>query len=156
MKMHLGLTSLMMSGCLVLDQDGKPASWSDSGEWEDLEQELEELEESQPERDPVDFILSPSTAPPDSTFIAALRSQSGELDWSLIESILSYGDIQICEMQPIYDELLLTIHVPADAREGSVDLVIEYADGDADFLENGLVIDVGADISAAEIAGACD
>ena len=154
MRTHFILSGLMLSGCIMIDQ-GEKQSWLDTGDFS-YTQEAEEVEQPVPERDPVHFTLSPGSAPPDTTFIAALRAEDTELDWTLIESISAYGDIHICEMQPIYDELLLTIHVPADAQEGSVDLVIEFADGDADFLENGLVIDDGADIFPAEVSGACD
>ena len=154
MKTNLALAGLALNGCIMIDQGEKP-TWLDTAELADQEHE-EPVAQPEPEREPVHFSLSPDSAPPDTTFIAALRAEDRELNWTLIQSILAYGDIHICELQPIYDELLLTIHVPADAEEGSVDLVIEYADGDADFLENGLVIDEGADIFPAEVNGACD
>ena len=154
MNTNLVLAGLALNGCIMIDQGEKPI-WMDTAELSDQAYE-DSVEQPEPEREPFDFSLSPSSAPPDTTFIAALRTENRELDWTLIQSILAYGDIHICELQPIYDELLLTIHVPADAEEGSVDLVIEYADGDADFLENGLVIDEGADIFPAEVNGACD
>ena len=152
MRKMLYILAPLASGCIVVDGE-KELPWDDSGLSDGLELEMEE--EVEEERPPVAFTLSPANAPPDSTFLAALRTDI-ELEWDQIVAITAYGDVAVCKMQPIYDELLLTIHVPRDAQEGTVDLVIEYSDGDADFLENALTIDIDADISSAEVEGACD
>ena len=58
---------------------------------------------------------------------------------------------------PLYDELLLTIEVSDGAPEGTVDLVIEYSNGDVDLVEDGFIIDFDADVgSAATDPSSCD
>ena len=55
------------------------------------------------------------------------------------------------------DELLLTVKVKNDAPEGTVDLIIEYSNGDIDLVEDGFTIDTNADVgSAATDPSACD
>ena len=57
---------------------------------------------------------------------------------------------------PLYDELLLTVG-KRWASEGTVDLIIEYSNGDIDLVEDGFIIDTNADVgSAATDPSACD
>ncbi len=167
------------TGCIIVE--GEKSNWEewDSGEeWEEddwadwAEDELEETEEAQNDEEstesadlddsttennqPVGFYTVPSSAAPGDAFLSALRSDS-TIDWSQIVNITPYGALSICEFTPLFDELLLTVQVDADAAEGTVDLVIEYANGDVDLVEDGFVIDLDADVgSAATVVDDCE
>ena len=68
-----------------------------------------------------------------------------------------WRDIEICKTQALYDQLLLTISIDRDVAESRVDFVIEYSDGDIDFIEDGLSIDYEADLGSAEVGlNECD
>ena len=125
-------------GCTL---DGKPA-FSD---W------------TEPERAPIDFTLSPATAPPSSTYLATLRAQE-DIDWDKvkIKNIVPYGDVFVCNIDLLYDEAILTLHIPKDAEYGNVDFLIEYEDGDIDLVENAVQIsDKDVSLVLAD-DGACD
>ena len=89
-------------------------------------------------------------------FYRPLRSDD-VIDWSQIVAITPYGDVTICNFMPLYDELLLTVKVTDEAPEGTVDLIVEYSNGDIDLVEDGFTIDTNADVgSAATDPSACD
>ena len=83
-------------------------------------------------------------------FITSIRSDY-TLDWGSIVNVEAYGDIEICKTQALYDQLLLTVSIDRDVPESPVDFVIEYSDGDIDFIEDGLRIDYEADLGSAEV-----
>jgi hypothetical protein len=97
------------------------------------------------------FSLTPYAGPPGATFVTALRSSS-PIDWYSIKEITAYGNIEICNMQPLYDEILLTITIPQDAQEAPVDFLVEYTDGDVDLIENAFYIDNEADLLSAIVS----
>ena len=154
-------------GCIIVDEQDKP--YEDWENW-DTGQQQEESNEDPSDSDPVDpsedetpledhdgsFTLTPFAGPPGSTFITALRS-SKEIDWYSIQEVSAFGDIVICNMQPLYDEALLTIQIPADAQEAPIDFLVQYTDGDVDLIENGFYIDNEADLSSAVVSpDACE
>lgn len=159
------------TGCIIVE--GEKSNWEewDTGEsWEDEDWEDWENSEDEEDEDALDeenstentdtedsntdnnlqaeFYTVPSSAAPGDAFLSALRSDS-TVDWSQIVNITPYGALSICEFTPLFDELLLTVQVDADAPEGTVDLVIEYANGDVDLVEDGFVIDLEADVGSA-------
>ena len=109
------------------------------------------------EREPIDFTLSPPTAPPNSTYLATLRAQQ-DINWEevKIKNIVPYGDVFVCNIDLLYDEAILTLHIPKNAEYGNVDFLIEYEDGDIDLVENAVQIsDKDVSLVLAE-DGECD
>lgn len=162
-----------LTGCIIVESEKSERDWDewDTG-WEEFEEgydeedsedeesasELEESEETDTGPDNIDgtYYTVPSEAAPGDVFLSALRSDD-TIDWTQIVNITPYGDLKICSFMPLYDELLLTVEVKDDALEGTVDLVIEYSNGDVDLVEDGFVIDFDADVgSAATDPSACD
>ena len=153
MKIKIALLTLS-TGCISAGGgDGK------RGDYESWESEIEESfdqEDATEEEDdsPSDLTgalyLTPDEAPPGSVFITSIRSDYA-LDWGSIINVEAYGDIEICKTQALYDQLLLTVSIDRDVPESRVDFVIEYSDGDIDFIEDGLSIDYEADLGSAEV-----
>jgi len=157
-------------GCIIVDDNNEKyyddwESW-DTGDKPDVEEspeaEEEEMEDPEDEEIPQEdetpledhngsFTLTPFAGPPGSTFITALRS-AHEIDWYSIEAITAYGDIEICHLQPLYDEALLTITIPEDAQEAPIDFLVQYTDGDVDLIEDAFYIDNEADLSSAVVS----
>ena len=161
----------VVTGCIIVeseksereDWDQWDSGWDES-EWEeeftDDEEELESDENTDgnpgPENIDGTFYAVPNEAAPGDVFLSALRSND-TIDWSQIVAITPYGDVTICSFMPLYDELLLTVKVKDEAPEGTVDLIVEYSNGDIDLVEDGFVIDTNADVgSAATDPSACD
>lgn len=164
------------TGCIIIESEKSEQDWDewDSGwdEYDDYEEDdsedssadeepTTELEENQetdtgPENIDGTYYTVPSAAAPGDVFLSALRSDD-TIDWTQIVNITPYGDLKICSFMPLYDELLLTVEVSDGAPEGTVDLVIEYSNGDVDLVEDGFIIDFDADVgSAATDPSACD
>ena len=161
----------VLTGCIIVESEKSDREdWNewDSG-WDESDWEEEDSQdeddwqgEENTEEDPgpenIDgtYYTVPSEAAPGDVFLSALRSDD-VIDWSQIVAITPYGDVTICNFMPLYDELLLTVKVTNEAPEGTVDLIIEYSNGDIDLVEDGFVIDTNADVgSAATDPSACD
>ena len=145
------LLSIFASGCIIIDEGKATQTAQDTGWEEGADSASETTESTQPQEDHNgSFYLSPNAAPSGVTFITSMRSDQ-EIDWNTIDNIQAFGDIEICQTQPLYDEMLLTIRIERDAPEAPIDFLIEYTDGDVDFIENGLYIDYESDIGSAEV-----
>lgn len=158
-KITLFFLSILASGCIIIDDGKSPSSPNDTG-WQhstESETETETTDPTQPQEDHNgSFYLSPNAAPSGVTFITSVRSDQ-QIDWNTIDNIQAFGDIEICQIQPLYDEILLTIRIERDVPEAPVDFLIEYTDGDVDFIENGLYIDYESDIGSAQVGdNRCD
>lgn len=156
----------VLTGCIIVegeksedeDWESWDSGWDESESWEDSdENEADNTEENAgPEDINGTYYTVPDEAAPGDVFLSALRSND-TIDWSQIVEITPYGDVTICSFIPLYDELLLTVKVKNDAPEGTVDLIIEYSNGDIDLVEDGFTIDTNADVgSAATDPSACD
>ena len=167
----------VLTGCIIVegeksdredwdewDSGWDESDWEESDDWEDQDREENEDdsqdnssdENTGPEDINGSYYIVPSHAAPGDVFLSALRSNDA-IDWSQIVNITPYGDLTICSFMPLYDELLLTVEVADGASEGTVDLIIEYSNGDIDLVEDGFVIDTNADVgSAATDPSACD
>lgn len=155
------------TGCIIVE--GEKSEEGDWDSWDTGSEEAEEWgndsgdtdqsaddEDTGPEDINGTYYTVPSEAAPGDVFLSALRSDDG-IDWSQIVAITPYGDVTICNFMPLYDELLLTVKVKDAAPEGTVDLIIEYSNGDIDLVEDGFSIDTNADVgSAATDPSACD
>lgn len=154
----------MLTGCIIVESDksnddfdsGYDENGDDGGdEWSDWEDTPEtdtgstNTEDSGSTDINGTYYTVPSSGAPGDVFLSALRSDD-PIDWTQIVNITPYGGLSICEFTPLFDELLLTIKIDDDAAEGTVDLVIEYANGDVDLVEDGFVIDLEADVGSAE------
>jgi len=177
MLKHILLLPLL-TGCIIVEsdksdnwEDWDTAEWEDESEWDDdwtqdtattddTTSDTESTEDSTQSNDVNgSYYTVPNQAAPGDVFMSALRSsdQSTTIDWGDIVNITPYGALEICEFTPLFDELLLTIKVDPEATNSTVDLVIEYANGDVDLVEDGFIIDVSADVgSAATDPTACD
>ena len=159
-----------LTGCIIVEGEKSEQSdweewdtgWDDEESWEGEDsqdgQDVEEAEDDTPGPENVDgtYYTVPSEAAPGDVFLSALRSDDA-IDWAQIVSITPYGDVTICSFMPLYDELLLTVKVKDAAPEGTVDLIVEYSNGDIDLVEDGFIIDTNADVgSAATDPSACD
>lgn len=156
----------VLAGCIIVE--GEKSEKSDWESWDsglDEDESLEDTDEDEADNSedstgPADingtYYTVPSEAAPGDVFLSALRSDDA-IDWSQIVEITPYGDVAICSFMPLYDELLLTVKVKADAPESTVDLIVEYSNGDIDLVEDGFTIDTNADVgSAATDPSACD
>ena len=152
-----------LTGCIIVE--GEKSEQSDGNEWDSGWDEsesseddgTEDVEEETPGPENVDgtYYTVPSEAARERILVCT-RSDDA-IDWAQIVSITPYGDVTIWYSMPLYDELLLTVKVKDSAPEGTVDLIVEYLNGDIDLVEDGFIIDTNADVgSAATDPSACD
>ena len=130
-----------LSGCLIHDndcwEDGAPghgnpgSSGSDTGG------------DTGSEAVAPAFLFTPDEVVVGQSVIVSLEADQ-DFDFSTIINIEFYGDITICTRQDRADELLLSLVVGADADLGAVDAILEFSDGTATWLDDGLTI-VSAD-----------
>ncbi len=98
-------------------------------------------EEQEPEEPEYSYSLSPAEAEPGDSFIGSLVAEGEEAPgYDAITSIEFYGDVQVLASEVRGDELLLSLSVDFDAELGAVDLLVEFDDGDAAWVESVLVI----------------
>ena len=163
----------LITGCIIVDDgNDKDYNWDDwdTGwkDYEDYDEEsnsddvedspdlVETEEDTSVESPDGSFFLVPNAGAPGDTFISSLRSID-TLNWASIHEITAYGNIEICNTQTLFDEILLTITIPEDASEAPIDLIVEYTDGDIDLIEDALYINQNADIGTAEVdRSACE
>ena len=160
-----------MTACIIIDEGGdKDYDWDDwDTGWEDSDvdspddtiDDTPDVEDPEEENEPMEdhngsYFLVPNAGAPGDTFISSLRSVDS-INWGSIHEVTAFGDIEICNKQTLFDEMLLTITIPSDAQEAPVDIIIEYTDGDVDLIENALYIDQEADVGTAAIdPSGCD
>ena len=101
----------------------------------------------------ISYTLIPHAGTPGSTFVTSITVDEGqEIDWLSIEQITAFGNLTICNHQPLYDRILLTIQIPEDAQEAPVDFLVQYTDGDVDLIEDAFYIDEEFDLSSALVS----
>ena len=101
----------------------------------------------------ISYTLIPHAGTPGSTFVTSITVDEGqEIDWLSIEQITAFGNLTICDHQPLYDRILLTIQIPEDAQEAPVDFLVQYTDGDVDLIEDAFYIDEEFDLSSALVS----
>ena len=145
------ITPLVLTGCIIEEgsdvyspKENPNGVVDPNNPADDIQLDTGEEIDPYEEMDPLSFTLIPHETPPDSIYYAILRADT-EFDWNDIETIHPYGPIEICNMRPLYDELILGIQIDPEASDGYVDLVIEYVSGDIDYLENAIKINKDAD-----------
>lgn len=126
-----------LSGCLIHDndcwKDGAPGHYghggSDTGASGDTGAEA-----AAPA-----FLFNPDEVVVGQSAIVSLVADQ-DFDFSTLVNIEFYGDITICTRADRDDEVLLSVVVAADAELGGVDAVLEFSDGTAAWLDDGLTI----------------
>lgn len=85
--------------------------------------------------------LTPDEAEQGETFIAALRAEEDDAPgYEEITGVVFYGSVEVITEDVRSYEYLLTLSVSEDAETGGVDLVVEYEDGSAAWVEDALTI----------------
>lgn len=131
----ISLSAIATSGCIIYDNDGPNRGKEDqTGVIETGE--VDEVE--------LDLIFTPPQAEVGESFIGAITvdTTGGVEGVSLIEvsNVLVYGDATVTSIFPREDEVLVSISIVDDAMDGEVDIIVEFADGTAAFLEAALTV----------------
>ena len=125
----------LSSGCIVYDNDQgdgsirehtRPGSMEDSASSD------------------VDPALGLSFTPPQAEqgeiFIGSLSVTDGEINLSDVQNVQLFGDAEVLATNVRSNEVLLSVGVAADAESGEADIVVEFKDGSAAWLEAAFVI----------------
>jgi len=123
------------AGCIVYDNDGnknegpdhtRPELSEDSGT-EDLEPQIS-----------LDF--TPPQAEQGEIFIGSLSITEGDADLSQVASVTVFGAADVLAIDARPDEVLVSVAVEGDAETSEADIVVEFEDGTAAWLEAAFVI----------------
>ena len=117
----------LTTGCALYDNDC-PRNGQDNVQ----------LDEPAPQQDPI-FMLTPNVAAPGDVFIASLESDH-IINFDSIVNIEFMGEVTICTTQARDEELLITIGVSEDAMDGTIDMLIEFDDGEFAYVESALTV----------------
>ncbi len=119
--------------CDDADPNGDPSGTNDTAE-------ITDTADSAAEADTVDygFYLLPSQGEAGEIFIASLRADGEDTpDFEAITDLRFYeGDIEIIASDARSWEYLLTLSISPDAEPGPVDLLVEFKDGTASWVES--------------------
>ena len=137
---RLSLTALigasLASGCVVYDNDC-PADWEDDGLTGDHDRPDWGDSGGADDDDPTaSYSLDPNVAEPGDVFIGSLTSDLALNYESITEIEFATPDVAPCTFQARSDELLITVGVEEFAALGSVDMIIRFEDGSADYVES--------------------
>ena len=122
--------AMASSGCIIYDNDGAGGSGRPGQVDEVIVDSGEEAEET------IDLVFSPPQAEVGESFIGTITMPEGEesvLD--LITSVRIYGEASITATFPRNNEFLVAVDVDDDAVDGDVDILVEFEDGSAGFIE---------------------
>lgn len=128
-----------LAGCIIYEKDvvhhGPHGGCYDCG-WYDTG-------DSGPVEDPdTAWTLDPNEIGAGETAILSLTSLPAS-DYGTISGLEFYGDVVVCTSQARDEELLVTVSADAMAAAGPVDLVIEFTDGTAVWVDDALTV-IGA------------
>lgn len=132
-----------LAGCIIYEKDVVhhgphdgcyDCGWADSGD------------SGAPVEDPeTAWWLDPAEIAAGDTLILSLQSDPMS-DYTAISSLEFYGDVVVCTTQARTEELLVTVSAAETAAPGPVDLVIEFSDGTATWVDDALnVLGANAD-----------
>jgi len=131
----ISLSAIATSGCIIYDNDGpnrgkgEQPNVIETGEVDDIE---------------IDLVFSPPQAEVGESFIGSITvdaTSGGEvLSLSEVSNVLVYGDASISSIFPRENEVLVSLSVDEDAIDEEVDIIVEFNDGSAAFLEAALVL----------------
>jgi hypothetical protein len=123
------------TGCIIYDNDGslgddpnhtRPGIDADTG-----------AEDVAPQ---ISLTFTPPQAEQGEIFIGSLSVTDGDSDLSAVVSVTVYGDANVLAIDSRADEVLVTVAVDSDAASSNSDIVVEFEDGTAVWLEAGLSI----------------
>jgi hypothetical protein len=137
----LTLLGLLASGCIIYEEDLDGSSGDRPGDDRPGDSTGDSAEPEVPE---IHLWLDPAGAVPGDVAILALYGD-GQADLSTITDVSFFGGGGIAVVATDtrgHDEFLLTIDVPEDAALGSNDLLVQFADGTAVYVD--LAFDVVA------------
>jgi len=123
------------TGCIVYDNDGNSSS-DRPGSRPDVIEDTSG-EETLPD---VELSFSPPQAEQGEIFIGSLSSEDTEMDLTTVTSVNLFGDADILAVEARASEVLVTVAVDADAETSESDILVEFADGSAAWLEAAFVI----------------
>ena len=123
------------TGCIVYDNDGSGPSDRPGSRPDIIEDTAGE--EALPD---VELSFSPPQAEQGDVFIGSLSSENSELDLSTVTSVNLFGDADILAVEARPSEVLVTVAVDANAESSESDILVEFADGSAAWLEAAFVI----------------
>ena len=125
----------LATGCIVYDNDQgdgtvrehtRPSPTEDSAS-SDIEPSL-------------GLTFSPPQAEQGEIFIGSLSVMEGDVDLSGVENVQLFGDAEVLATTIRPNEVLLSVGVAEDASNGEADIVVEFKDGSAAWLEAAFVI----------------
>ena len=131
----ISLSAIATSGCIIYDNDGPNRGKHDqtgvieTGEVDDIE---------------LDLVFSPPQAEVGESFIgtitAEISADAEAVSLSEVSNVLVYGDATVSSIFPRENEVLVSLNIFDDALDGEVDIIVEFADGSAAFLEAALTL----------------
>ena len=136
---------LPLQACILYDGDCKegrdcPDGHDDTGDGDDDSGD-DPADDTGHEPPPWAFVLQPSEAEAGDVFIASLRFEGDTAPaYDTVTSIEFFGDVDIWASDVRSWEILLTLAVPADARQGTADLLVRFQDVQAAWGEDVLSI----------------
>jgi hypothetical protein len=123
------------TGCIVYDNDGGVKDG-----WEHTRPEVTDdsgIEDLEPQ---VSLKFTPPQAEQGEIFIGSLSITDGDADLSQVVSVTVFGDADVLAIDARADEVVVTVAVAADAESSAADIVVEFEDGTAAWLEAAFVI----------------
>ena len=139
-SMALAATLALLQGCIYVENNGD-GDWEDWDEWEDCgddewdpcwDDDFSDDEGDGTADDPAadaGLFLTPDSAAPGDILITSVRSADG-FDLSSTVSVSLFGDVDVLATDAREGEVVITLAVWDDAREGALDLLIELDGGD--------------------------
>ena len=138
MRSIIALLTVLLTGCYFGDYDSHPECWDCGQMWDSGEYYYDDdYDEGESIR------VEPDEIAPGDAIIAAIVGD-GQVNFERAVEIHFLGDIDVITFD-VHNEqvMLVTIYAAMQAAEGPVDMMIEYANGEADFLKGALQITPG-------------
>jgi hypothetical protein len=131
----ISLSAIATSGCIIYDNDG-PNRGKDN--------QIDAIETGETDEIELDLVFSPPQAEVGESFIGTitveLTADGEEVSLSEVSDVIVYGDATVSSIFPREDEVLVSISIDEDAIDGEVDIIVEFNDGSAAFLEAALTL----------------
>jgi hypothetical protein len=141
-----------VTGCLIYDNDGNPIDGPGH-----TRPELSEDSGTDDIEPQISLQFTPPQAEQGEIFIGSLSVTDGDTDLSAVASVTVFGDADVLAIDARADEVLVTVSVQSDAESTTADIVVEFEDGTAAWLEAGLTISpLGSGNSTDDYTGSTD
>ena len=132
------LLAVLLSGCYIGDFRG-----ADGHCWDGCDDVMPNWDSGQDYEQGDAFWVEPSEIAAGDTIIASIVSD-GQVNFETVVDVHFFGDVEVITSNVRSEwELLVTLHISVSATTGPVDVMVEHANGDVDFLEDALVITPG-------------